>query len=65
MKAPLVSVIVPNYQHEDFLLERLDSILDQEFQDFELILMDDCSTDGSVQILEEYALKRPGTAWSQ
>jgi glycosyltransferase involved in cell wall biosynthesis len=61
VKAPLVSVIVPNYQHEDFLRERLDSIFDQEFQDFELILMDDCSSDGSVRILEEYASKRPGT----
>jgi glycosyltransferase involved in cell wall biosynthesis len=58
---PLVSVIVPNYQHEDFLRKRLDSILDQTFQDFELILLDDLSSDNSLDILKEYQQKRSGT----
>ena len=48
-------VIVPNYNHARFLRQRLDSILAQTFQDFELILLDDCSTDESRTILEEYA----------
>lgn len=61
MTNPLVSVIVPNYQHEDFLRKRLDSILQQSFQDFELILLDDRSTDNSVEILKEYQSKREGT----
>jgi glycosyltransferase involved in cell wall biosynthesis len=52
---PSVSVIVPNYNHARFLRQRLDSILAQSFQDFELILLDDCSTDESRTILEEYA----------
>ena len=52
---PAVSVIVPNYNHARFLRERLDSILNQTFQDFELILLDDCSTDDSAAILREYS----------
>ena len=51
---PLVSVIVPNYNHEKYLPERLNSILNQTFQDFELILLDDCSTDGSREILKSF-----------
>jgi glycosyltransferase involved in cell wall biosynthesis len=53
--APIVSVIVPNYNHARFLRQRLDSILHQTFQDFELIVLDDCSTDDSRVILSEYA----------
>ena len=49
--SPLVSVIVPNYNHARFLRQRIDSILNQTIQDFELILLDDCSSDGSVEIL--------------
>ena len=52
---PTVSVIVPNYNHARFLQRRIDSILAQTFQDFELILLDDCSTDESRSILSEYA----------
>lgn len=55
MKAsPLVSVIVPNYNHAPFLRQRIDSILGQSFRDFELILLDDCSTDNSREVLESY-----------
>jgi glycosyltransferase involved in cell wall biosynthesis len=49
-----VSVIVPNYNHASFLTQRLDSIFNQTFQDFEVILMDDCSTDNSLEILNRY-----------
>ena len=51
---PLVSVIVPNYNHAPYLRERIDSILNQTFQDFELILLDDCSSDESHHILRSY-----------
>ena len=54
MSSPLVSVIVPNYNHHLYLPERIESILLQEFQDFELILLDDCSPDDSVEIFERY-----------
>ena len=50
----MVSVIVPNYNHAPFLKKRIESILNQTFQDFELILIDDCSTDGSREIMESY-----------
>ena len=52
---PRVSVIVPNYNHARFLRRRLDSILAQTYQDFELILLDDASTDESLTILDTYA----------
>ncbi len=51
---PAVSVIVPNYNHAPFLEQRIASILEQTFQDFELILIDDGSTDNSRDIMERY-----------
>lgn len=54
---PLVSVIVPNYNHAPYLLQRLDSIFNQTFPDFEVILLDDASPDDSVKILQHYAEK--------
>ncbi|MBB3188410.1 glycosyltransferase family 2 protein [Microbacter margulisiae] len=51
---PKVSVIVPNYNHAPFLKQRIDSILDQTYPDFELILLDDCSSDHSQEILNTY-----------
>lgn len=56
---PTVSVIVPNYNHERYLRQRLDSILSQSFTDYELILLDDRSTDGSAELLREYASREP------
>lgn len=51
---PLVSIIIPNYNHAPYLRERIDSVLQQRFQDFELILLDDSSSDNSREILEAY-----------
>jgi glycosyltransferase involved in cell wall biosynthesis len=51
---PKVSVIVPNYNHAPFLRQRIDTVLTQTFQDFELILLDDCSIDDSRFILSSY-----------
>jgi glycosyltransferase involved in cell wall biosynthesis len=52
---PKVSVIVPSYNHARFLRRRIDSVLHQTYQDFELILLDDCSPDISREILSSYA----------
>jgi glycosyltransferase involved in cell wall biosynthesis len=54
-----VSVIVPNFNHAEFLQRRLESIDAQTYENLEVILLDDCSTDGSVRILEEYHRKHP------
>lgn len=51
---PLVSVIIPNYNHASYLKQRIESVLHQTFQDFELIILDDCSTDQSKTIIESY-----------
>lgn len=51
---PAVSIIVPNYNHEKHLPKRLDTIFNQTFGDFEVLLLDDASTDGSKKILEAY-----------
>jgi glycosyltransferase involved in cell wall biosynthesis len=57
MRQPKVSVIVPNYNHAPYLSERLDSILDQTYNDLELIIIDDASTDESHRILTRYYSK--------
>lgn len=51
---PFVSVIIPNYNHAQFLKERIDSVLNQSYQNFEVIFLDDCSTDNSKEIIESY-----------
>jgi glycosyltransferase involved in cell wall biosynthesis len=48
---PLVSVIVPNYNHAPFLPERFASIRNQTFQDYELIVLDDASSDESLSVI--------------
>lgn len=51
----MISVIVPNFNHGAFLEERLDSILAQTFTDFEIIILDDCSTDNSREVIAAFA----------
>lgn len=73
---PAVSVIVPNYNHAPYLKQRLDSILNQTYQDIEIIILDDCSTDNSKEIIENYRknkkvsniiynVKNSGTSYKQ
>ena len=58
-KEPLVSVIVPNYNHAQYLRQRLDSIYGQTYGNYEVILLDDCSKDDSRTILDEYRERYP------
>jgi len=51
---PLISVVLPVYNGEKYLAEAIDSVLAQTFANFELIMIDDGSTDSSQQILSEY-----------
>lgn len=54
MKPTLISVIIPNYNHEPYLEQRMESILHQTYQHIEIIILDDASTDGSKRIIENY-----------
>src|ERR1035438_2384173 len=50
----LVTVIIPSYNHSQYLKTRIDSVLNQTFKDFEIIILDDASTDNSKEIIEFY-----------
>lgn len=52
---PAVSVLVPNYNHARFLGQRLTSIFNQTYEDFELIFLDDASSDDSVDVFRRYS----------
>lgn len=54
MPTPLVSVIIPNYNHARFLPERIESVLNQTYQNFEVIILDDCSSDNSRDVINDY-----------
>lgn len=51
---PTVSVVIPSYNHERFIRECIQSVLDQTFQDFEIIITDDASSDGTVQLIKKF-----------
>lgn len=48
-----ISVIIPNYNYEKYIIERIDSILMQTYPIYELIILDDCSTDNSVEVINK------------
>lgn len=56
---PLVSVVVPFYNHESFVEETLDSVVNQDYPNMQILVSDDCSRDGTGVALEKYAEKYP------
>ena len=54
----LVSVVMPIYNGAQYLHEAIDSILNQTFSDFEFIIVDDCSEDNTISIVNSYKDKR-------
>jgi glycosyltransferase involved in cell wall biosynthesis len=76
---PVFSVLITVYNHASWLKERIESVLQQDFQDFEVIILDNHSTDGSSAIIEQYRTHpkvthiilneqntgRPVTQWKQ
>jgi len=58
-KQPLVSIAIASYQHRKFLRECLDSVLSQTYKNIEVVIVDDGSTDGSQEIIKDYASKHP------
>lgn len=57
-KSPVISVVMPVYNSEKYLRESIESILNQIFNNFEFIIVDDCSTDNSLEIIKSYKDKR-------
>lgn len=55
MRSPKISVCIDSFNYGRFLPEATESVLSQSFQDFELIISDDCSTDDSFEIARRYA----------
>lgn len=54
-----VSVLIPSYNHRHFIGETLRSIWQQPYRDVEIVVVDDCSTDGSQEIIEELRQQSP------
>jgi glycosyltransferase involved in cell wall biosynthesis len=54
MSKPLISVVIPAYNHEKFVGAAIESVLDQSYQNFELIVIDDGSTDMTAQVVQSY-----------
>lgn len=52
---PLVSIVFTSYNHKEYLKQALESLVNQTYPNLEIIIIDDCSTDGSQEILKEYA----------
>ena len=55
MKTPKVTVLMPVYNGEKYLREAIESILDQDFIDFEFLIINDGSTDSSSEIISSYS----------
>jgi glycosyltransferase involved in cell wall biosynthesis len=55
MSSPAISIVMSVYNGEKFLIDAIDSVLAQTFADFEFIIIDDGSTDGTSEILSDYA----------
>ncbi|MDA3967720.1 glycosyltransferase family 2 protein [Helicobacter sp. WB40] len=57
-KSPKLSLLAPSFNHQNYVKYFLDSVLNQTCEDFELIIVDDCSSDSNIQIIESYKDKR-------
>ena len=51
---PLVTIVIPSYNHKSFIPDAIQSVIDQSYDDIELIIIDDGSVDGSIKIIESF-----------
>lgn len=65
MTKPLVSVVIPAYNHEQFIGAGIDSVLNQTMSDLELIIVDDGSTDKTAQLIKAYDDPRISYTWQE
>ncbi|NJO92418.1 MAG: glycosyltransferase family 2 protein [Chloroflexia bacterium] len=54
----LISIIIANYNNARYISEALDSIFAQTYKNFEIIIIEDCSTDNSLDVIQEYSKKK-------
>ncbi len=54
MNRPKISVLIPTFNYARFLPEAIESVLSQDFQDFELLIADDCSSDNTAEVVKPY-----------
>src|SRR5580658_942536 len=54
VKSPSVSVLMPTYNYAGFLPEAVESVLAQDFRDFELLIVDDCSSDNTAEVVRPF-----------
>jgi glycosyltransferase involved in cell wall biosynthesis len=57
LNPPKVSVLIPTYNYAHFLAEAIESVLAQDFQDFELLIMDDCSSDNTAEVARPFCAR--------
>ena len=57
MTEPLVSIITPTYNCEDFISDTIESVVNQTYKNWELLLVDDCSTDRTLEITKQWVVK--------
>lgn len=61
MKNPLITIIVASYNSKDYILETLESCINQQYQNIEIIIVDDCSSDNSVDIIKQWCKEKKNT----
>src|SRR5437660_2069334 len=57
MNSPKVSICVPTFNGADYLRQAIDSVLEQDYQDFEIVIVDNCSTDQTAAVVDGLLLK--------
>lgn len=57
LSGPQVTVVIPNYNHARYLPQRIESVLNQTYQNIEVLLLDDCSPDNSRAVIADYAAR--------